>query len=192
MHITFERRFAMAHRLRRSNSAKCAVPHGHNEIVRADLVYARDTPFDSVTNMAADFGALKQRWHAWIDEKVDHAFQLASDDPLIKYFGANEPETLARVMVFPGDPTTEVLCAALFYKLDAFLALDGLPYVSERVSVVETPTNTVTVDRNALALFPSLRGNGWWARSDMSINDLDDALDVQAAARSSSSSTRSR
>lgn len=173
MRITFERRYSMAHRLRRSGSAKCAVPHGHNELVRARLRYARERSFDTLSNMATDFFHLKNRWHAWIDKSVDHSFQLASDDPLIGYFRIHEPETLARVMTFPGDPTTEVLCAALFRKLETFLRADDAPYDVDRIIVIETPTNTVSIDSEALGLFPALAQQGWWSRNDMSINDLD-------------------
>jgi 6-pyruvoyltetrahydropterin/6-carboxytetrahydropterin synthase len=154
--VTFERRFSMAHRLRHSGSFRCATPHGHNELVQVELSYACDLPLDAATNMAADFGDLKRRWHAWIDQSVDHALQLGADDPLIGYFRASEAKTLARVMVLPGDPTTEILCAAFFYKLDAFLLADCASYAAERVTVVETPTNKVSIDRSALGLFPSL------------------------------------
>ncbi len=170
--VTFSRRFSMAHRLKYTVSAKCRALHGHDEIVHLSLVYSADDQWDARRNMAADFAELKDVWHTFIDSHVDHALQLGADDPLLAYFMEHEPEQLARIVVLPGDPTTEVLCASFLRKAAAFIERNGIPYRVEAVTIEETPTNEVTVDRHAVRHFPLISGDGWWARSDMSINDF--------------------
>src|SRR5690606_1080611 len=140
--LEFTRRYAMAHRLLATKSPKCAVPHGHNEFVTVRL--QPTTPFRfSETNSAAPFEQIKRRWHAWIDEHVDHTLHLAETDPLLDYFRECEPARLSQIMTFQGDPTTEALAACFWLKLSAFLADDGLPFAVAEVRIEETPTNTV-------------------------------------------------
>lgn len=170
--IEFSRRYSMAHRFLSEASPKCMTPHGHNETVTVRLKPARAFVF-SEANMDAPFEAAKGRWKAWIDGHVDHAFLLNAADPLIDFFRANEPARLARLMLFPGDPTTEALAAAFWLKLDAFLAADALPFRVDAIRVEETPTNAVLLtaesfDPATCGLAPS----AWPRRPDMSINDL--------------------
>ena len=75
--------------------------------------------------MVEPFERAKKQWHSWIDNHVDHAFQVSDRDPLIEVFARIEPEILPRLMVMPGDPTTELLAACFMAKLNAFLAADG-------------------------------------------------------------------
>ncbi len=168
---TFSRRFSMAHRLKHTVSSKCRALHGHDEIVRLSLVYSGNDHWDTARNMVADFAELKARWHTFIDDHIDHALQLGSDDPLLGYFIEEEPEQLRRIVILPGDPTTEVLCAAFVCKASAFIDHERFPYRVEAMTIEETPTNEVTVDRDAVRHFPAINGPGWWARCDMSIND---------------------
>lgn len=170
--LEFTRRFAMAHRLLSTNSAKCAIPHGHNEYVTVQL--APDAHFQfGGANAAAPFEAVKRRWHQWIDEHVDHALHLGEDDALIGYFREREPERLSRIMTFQGDPTTEALGAAFWLKLSAFLAHDRLPFAVREVRLQETPTNSVIVTRETFdPAACGLRAGAWPWRADMSINDF--------------------
>jgi len=170
--LEFTRRYAMAHRLIADPTGKCATPHGHNAFVTVRLAPQRAFVF-SATNMDAAFDAVKGRWHAWIDDHVDHALQLNAVDPLRGFFREHEPYRLARLMVFPGDPTTEALAAVFFLKLSAFLEADQLPYRVEEIRVEETPTNAVRLNRG---LFDPARcgvaADHWARRPDMSINDF--------------------
>lgn len=171
--IEFSRRFSMAHRLLKVGSPKCATPHGHNEIVTVRLAPLGAFELGGA-NALAPFEAVKGRWHAWIDHQVDHAMQLAADDPLVGYFREHEPERLARLMIFPGDPTTEALAALLFLKLSAFLKAEETPYRVAHVRVEETPTNAVEADASLIAGLDLARlGVGWPRRADDSINDFD-------------------
>ncbi|WP_374572840.1 6-pyruvoyl tetrahydropterin synthase family protein [Phenylobacterium sp.] len=170
--LEFSRRYSMAHRLLADPSSKCLTPHGHDEVVTARLKPTR--PLDlGGSNMAASFERAKGRWHRWIDNQVDHAFQLNAADPLAAYFREHEPERLTRLMLFEGDPTTEALAVAFLLKLTAFLEADGGVFAAERVAIQETPTNRVVLSADDWAA----HGGGWapgaWARrADPSLNDL--------------------
>ncbi len=170
--LEFTRRYAMAHRLLADPSSKCAVPHGHNEVVAVRLAPHRDFRFGG-SNAEAPFEAVKSRWHAWIDNSVDHALQLSESDPLIGYFRTHEPQRLARILTIPGDPTTEALAACFWLKLAAFIAGEDLPFSVSAVRVEETPTNAVILTRDGFD--PASCGLGastWPRRADMSINDF--------------------
>jgi 6-pyruvoyltetrahydropterin/6-carboxytetrahydropterin synthase len=170
--LEFSRRYAMAHRLIADPQSKCATPHGHNEIVTVRLAATAPLSMGGANHLAR-FEDVKGRWHAWIDGHVDHALQLGEADPLIGYFRAHEPERLARLLVTPGDPTTEALAACFYLKLTAFLAADGLPFAVESVRVEETPTNAVIAARaDAEALLLAIADDSWPRRADMTINDF--------------------
>ena len=170
--LEFSRRYAMAHRLLADPASKCAVPHGHNEVVTVRLAPHAKFRFGG-SNMDAPFAAVKGRWHGWIDDHVDHALMLDRDDPLITYFRDHEPDRLARIMTFPGDPTTEALAACYFLKLSAFLAADALPFDVAEIRVEETPTNSVILTRDLFdAETCGLEETAWPRRADMTINEF--------------------
>ncbi|HKU95810.1 MAG TPA: 6-carboxytetrahydropterin synthase [Vineibacter sp.] len=176
--LVFTRRYSMAHRLRAAGSGKCAVPHGHNEVVIAKLEATSARRLDGARNMVEPFESAKTRWHRFIDEQVDHALQLGDGDPLIDFFRTKEPDTLARLLVTPGDPTTEMLAACFMAKLSAFLEDDGDRLRCVEIRIDETPTNSVVFAGLAADVLPDRPPLGnrppWWERADMSINDLDD------------------
>lgn len=167
--LVFTRRYCMAHRLPSGGSIKCAVPHGHNEFVTVRLEAIAPRPLDLRVNMVESFERAKSDWHRWIDDAVDHAFQLSADDPLIGFFRSHEPDKLERLLITPGDPTTEMLAACFMAKITAILAADGGRLRCTEVVIEETPTNTVTFTGDPAAFLPAA---GWWNRADMSINDL--------------------
>lgn len=173
--LVFTRRYSMGHRLRRSGP-KCAVPHGHNSYVKVTLAGDKPTPIDGGRNDVAPFGFAKARWHAWIDNHVDHALHLDESDPLLAFFRENEPELCARLLVVPGDPTTEMLAACFAAKVNAILAEQDLGLTCGRVEVEETPTNTVVFDGDPASVLPGDRRTRWWWRPDMTINDLPEAV----------------
>jgi 6-pyruvoyltetrahydropterin/6-carboxytetrahydropterin synthase len=172
--LVFSRRYAMAHRLIAGLSDKCAVPHGHNEIVTVTLRAVSPAPLDGGANMVEPFERAKSTWHRWIDDHVDHSLHLSGDDPLLDWFAEREPHRLKRILVTPGDPTTEVLAACMMTKLNAFLAADGGRLVCASIRIDETPTNTVAFDGDGPAFLPRTPlDRPWWTRADMSINDLE-------------------
>ncbi|TCZ63521.1 6-pyruvoyl trahydropterin synthase family protein [Roseicella aquatilis] len=168
--LVFSRRFSMAHRLIAGAAEPCAIPHGHNEVVTVRLRAAVPMPLDGHANMVEPFERAKSRWHGWIDGCVDHALQLSAADPLLGWFRAQEPHRLSRILVTPGDPTTEMLAALFMAKLNAFLAADGGRLACVHLAIEETPTNTVTFAGDPLGVLPVR--DGWWRRPDSSINDL--------------------
>ncbi|HUZ66207.1 MAG TPA: 6-carboxytetrahydropterin synthase [Beijerinckiaceae bacterium] len=171
--LVFSRRFAMGHRLIASGSEKCATPHGHNETVTVRLQPVRPVPLDGQANMTEPFERAKAIWHRWIDDHVDHAMQLSEADPLLTWFMRQEPQRLGRILVTPGDPTTEALACCMMAKLNAFLACDGGRLFCAEIRLEETPTNTVTFDGDPVAALAAIAGpDPWWRRPDMSINDI--------------------
>ncbi len=170
--LEFTRRYAMAHRLLATQSPKCGIPHGHNEFVTIKLTPTHKFTFRD-TNSAAPFEQAKRRWHAWIDEHVDHALHLGETDPLIDFFREREPQRLSQIMTFQGDPTTEALAACFWLKASAFIAADALPFALSEVRIEETPTNTVVVSRETFdPATCGLRAGAWPWRADTSINDF--------------------
>ncbi len=162
LELTFTRRFCMAHRLTSGASAKCATPHGHNELVTVTLVPTRPERLDGVGNMVVEFGAAKRRWHAFVDDHLDHGLQLGEDDPLLAF--ATEAFPGWRLVVTPGDPTTELLAVLLMAKCQSFLDDEGLPLRCARVKLEETPTNAVLFTGTPAEVLP--RREGWWSRAD--------------------------
>ncbi len=170
--IRFTRRFSMAHRLIADAESPCAVPHGHNEFVHVTLTPEREIGFGGA-NHVAPFAEMKGRWHRFIDDAVDHAFQLNAADPLVAWFAANERQRLPRLMLFDGDPTSEVLAIALRRKLDAILAADGAPFRCTELVLEETPTNAVIVGETLSPAERNWMAGSWMDRPDQSLNDLD-------------------
>lgn len=169
--LVFTRRYAMAHRLIAGPSVKCATPHGHNELVTVRLQSVQPTPLDGHINMVEAFERAKAEWHRWIDDHVDHCLQLSDADPLLDWFKSHEPERLTRILVTPGDPTTEMLAACFMSKLNALLGADGGRLRCVQIDIEETPTNTVSLTGDPLQVLPQV-AQAWWLRADMSINDL--------------------
>ncbi len=190
MDIVFSRRFSVAHRLLQCGSEKCQIPHGHNEIVKARVSYIGGQSLDSESNIAADFADLKTDWHRWIDNSVDHTFHLGDRDPLINYFETHEPQRLSRLLVTPGDPSTECLAALFLCKYQSFLGAANAPFEVSSIELIETPTNTVEIRKADISFFPGLSTDGWWRRADSSINNFELANN-QAASRSAKASLTS-
>lgn len=155
------------------SSEKCALPHGHNEVVSVTLRAVTPGPLDGGANMVEPFERAKAVWHRWIDEHVDHALQLSADDPLLGWFAREEPGRLARIMVTPGDPTTEVLAVCMMAKIGALLAADGGRLVCAEIRIEETPTNAVVFSGDPAEFLPVVgHALPWWGRADMAINNF--------------------
>ncbi|MDI2112653.1 6-pyruvoyl trahydropterin synthase family protein [Commensalibacter nepenthis] len=174
LELVFTRRFAMAHRLIHGSSEVCATPHGHNEEVKIYLKPMHPQSLDGKMNVVAPFHKAKGTWHRFIDNSVDHAFQLAENDPLVDWFVQNEPRRLSKLLITPGDPTTELLACLFMSKLNNFLSAEQSGLYCEQIEILETPTNTVRFTGNPLEFIPNIRPpeQCWWQRADMSISDL--------------------
>lgn len=171
--LVFKRRFSMAHRLRFDRTSKCATPHGHNEFVSVTLRAKAGSAHDihwGTSNYGESFANLKREWHRFVDDALDHAFQLGADDPLIDFFKTHEPDIVPRLLIIKGDPTTEAVAMALFQKLSAILARFHPDFVCTRLELEETPTNTVVItDEDGVERVDL---GEWCRRADLSLNDL--------------------
>ncbi len=170
--LKFDRRYSMAHRLNSGAAPNCQVPHGHDEVVCVEIVDKANRGLNQDTNMLVEFSQVKGRWFEWVDRKLDHSFHLGAKDPLIAYFQDNEPHLLARILVTPGDPTTEIRAACFAAKLKAFLGQENPDYRCRKLRIQETPTNAVEFfpgNRPAVASGTDF----WWNRPDLTINDLE-------------------
>ncbi|WP_225197669.1 6-carboxytetrahydropterin synthase [Gluconobacter oxydans] len=170
--LVFTRRFCMGHRLITGASERCAIPHGHNEYVRVTLRPAKQTRLDGHANMILPFAEAKTRWHHFVDNSLDHALQLSETDPLLAWFRANEPERAQRIVVTPGDPTTELMAALMLAKLTAILTDQGDILRVHEIELEETPTNTVRLGGNPQHYLPAVSRppeQCWWNRPDASI-----------------------
>ncbi len=169
--LRFSRRYSMGHRLISDAAPNCRVPHGHDEVVTVDIVSAENAGLDPRTNMLVEFDQAKRRWFDWIDEAVDHSLHLNDADPLVDFFREREPHLLGRLLLTPGDPTTEIRAACFKSKLGSFLRADNPGLRCVRLTIQETPVNTVVCEAADLEkLLP--QGDHWWRRADASINDL--------------------
>lgn len=131
--------------------------------------------------MVEPFEQAKSIWHGWIDNHVDHSFHLSANDPLLAWFTDREPHRLGRMLVTPGDPTTEILTVCMMAKLGAFLAADGGRLLCTSIPIEETPTNTVTFAGCPADYLPlTAQAASWWTRPDLSINDLQGATLLQS------------
>ncbi|MEE3177597.1 MAG: 6-carboxytetrahydropterin synthase [Verrucomicrobiota bacterium] len=170
--LRFSRRYAMGHRLISGAAPNCKIPHGHDEIVTVEIASPNNRKLDSDTNMLVEFEEAKGLWFEWIDGSLDHSFHVSSEDPIIKYFKENEPDLLSRLLITPGDPTTEIRSACYYAKLSSFLQTKEKDLICVGLQIQETPTNAVRFRCDDITKFLSSGADHWWNRSDLSINDL--------------------
>lgn len=162
----------MAHRLFAECSPKCVIPHGHNEYVRVQLCANDENALCQDVNMVAPFHKAKSAWHDFIDNALDHSFQLRADDPLLAYFKQHEPKSLSRIVTTPGDPTTEMMCACLMAKIQSLLKKHSPELKCVKLELEETPTNTVFLSGEGAYKRHLPQGDYWFYRADNSINDF--------------------
>jgi 6-pyruvoyltetrahydropterin/6-carboxytetrahydropterin synthase len=171
-YLVFNKRFSMAHRLIASETHKCFIPHGHNEYVKAKITASVPKYMDHSINMVEQFDKIKKEWHVFIDTQIDHGFQLSDKDPLIDYFRNHEPDKLSSLVITPGDPTTEIMCACLMSKLQVLMDNKQLNLQCVELQLEETPTNYVILEGYKSYEKHLPKGSFWWNRPDHTINDF--------------------
>ncbi|UYH50740.1 6-carboxytetrahydropterin synthase [Candidatus Kirkpatrickella diaphorinae] len=174
LELQFTRRFSMGHRLLSDAAPRCAIPHGHNEYVTVAIRARNATALDGRRNMMAAFADVKRRWHHFIDTQLDHALQLGEGDDLLNWFATHEPENYRRIVVTPGDPTTELMAALLMAKINSFLEADMPELVCHHLTLRETETNAVSISGPVEDVLPKLdrpRSLCWWWRADDTISN---------------------
>lgn len=106
--------FDAGHRLL-NYPGKCASPHGHS--FRAEVLVFSEEIDD--LGLALDFGELKGRCKAWIDEHWDHAFLLNDQD--LDLVGALGCVPEAKLYLFKGrNPSAEAMAYELYQVAERF------------------------------------------------------------------------
>ena len=117
MELRFKYRFEAAHRFTQSASPACMTPHGHTWY--ATLHLKSTAPLNS-EDMSVEFTQLKSSWKEFITEVFDHSYMCNYQDPLIEPLLVVNKN--ARLLLFPGDPTTELISLLMFSKANQFIA----------------------------------------------------------------------
>ena len=174
--ISFKYRFEAAHRFTKSCADSCATPHGHTWYAKA-VFEARDRNLAD-DDMVLEFSLLKKAWKNFLQETVDHSFMHHFEDPILSALKMHIPKF--RGLPFPGDPTTELIAALFFAKLQVMHKQVDPTGILRPVSVVirETPTNTVSfkIDRGgSSALIQRLdsKYRAWWQSADPEARELE-------------------
>jgi len=94
--------------------------------------------------MMVDFGAVKSKIVAEIDERFDHATVVGENDSKLLEFLSTEGSKWTKV---PGDPTAEVMATEIRLMVKELLktAIPAMMNAGIRITLYETPTCKVTV-----------------------------------------------
>jgi 6-pyruvoyltetrahydropterin/6-carboxytetrahydropterin synthase len=122
--------FDAAHRVMRHES-KCKHLHGHRYAI--EVTCASAAGLDDLGRVI-DFGVIKERLGAWIDDTLDHGTLLNEKDAALK---AACTANGWRHFVMEGNPTAENIAEMLFHKAQILFVDAGVEPV--RVRVYETP-----------------------------------------------------
>jgi len=130
--VTRKLKFDAAHRVMRHES-KCATLHGHEYRVE---ITCEATSLDNVGRVV-DFGVIKERVGAWIDQHWDHGTLVNGEDIRLRewlesntqkhfVFGSQEPGQ-------GGEPTAENIAKELYKQTCLLLPGKGLRVAKIRV-----------------------------------------------------------
>jgi 6-pyruvoyltetrahydropterin/6-carboxytetrahydropterin synthase len=131
--ITCTRRieFDAAHRVMQHES-KCKHLHGHRYVVEA--MFAASS-LDALGRVI-DFGVIKEKLGAWVDEHWDHTTILWDKD---KALGASiEGQTGQKIFYLPYNPTAENLALYLFLVVCPEM-FKGSGVTCRQIKIFETP-----------------------------------------------------
>ena len=121
--------FDAAHRLP-FHKGKCFNLHGHRYEITIQIIGAPDD-----NGIVVDYGDIKKTIGAWIDENLDHATLVSSDDTaLLEYVKANG----FRHYVFIESTTAELMS---LYLAQTFLSMLPKNTAIKRVILKESPTS---------------------------------------------------
>jgi 6-pyruvoyl-tetrahydropterin synthase len=162
MEFSFRYRFEAAHRFLNSSSTPCMTPHGHTWHATLHL-RSKKTELNG-ENMVMEFSKSKASWKKFVADTLDHSYLCNHKDPLLEPLLVATPD--ARILPFPGDPTTEIIALFVFSKVEKLLASTDIKdslYV-HGITIEETPTNSIFCDREfyleVIGKFTQYRG--WW------------------------------
>lgn len=171
MRIEISRKWEGSHRLISgvNKGTLCSLPHGHTWKVTAFFEAIAPFNLDGHSNVLILFSDLKKRWHHWIDNHIDHSIFLNSTDPLISFLQKENPQS--RIVVTPGDPTTEMIACLFKAKLESFILDENFQVLCRQIHIQETATNAVTYAGNPKETLSSIKFDGpkWWNQADYSV-----------------------
>lgn len=123
--------FDAAHRVMEHES-KCRMLHGHRYVIEATF----EAQALDVIGRVVDFGVIKQKLGAWIDDNWDHNTILHTKDELL---GKHIQQVTAQpVFYLPNNPTAENMAAYLLKEICPVLFKEaGLQCV--KIKLWETP-----------------------------------------------------
>lgn len=174
LQMKFRYRFEAAHRFLSAHAPSCRTPHGHTWYATAIFRMRKNAQLDAAA-MAAEFGALKKNWKAFITETADHSYFHHQSDPIVETLIKDNPE--ARLLPFPSDPTTEMIAGLFALKLMAMQndennhSLRNVELVG--VHIQETPTNSITFKFDQAGATPKWltekigSTRGWWSNPNV-------------------------
>ena len=172
LRLSFRYRFEAAHRFVGTASPTCSTPHGHTWYAILNLDF-RGERLNS-DSMAVEFSRIKGAWRDWISETCDHSYFHHWQDPVAETTRQCQKE--ARLLPFPGDPTTELIALLFFAKMEKIIGQSPLADLIEikSIKIEETPTNHIECDR---AFYSSAIANysqwsGWWTQQEISSREL--------------------
>lgn len=167
MQFNFRYRFEAAHRFLNSSSVPCMTPHGHTWHATLHL-RSKKSDLNS-ENMVMEFSKTKASWKKFVGDVLDHSYLCNYKDPLLEPLLSANKE--ARLLRFPGDPTTEIIALFFFNKMEKMLALTDLDKTLDihGITIEETPTNSIFCDREFyLEVMGKYKNfSGWWNTTDL-------------------------
>jgi 6-pyruvoyltetrahydropterin/6-carboxytetrahydropterin synthase len=136
--ITRRLEWDAAHRVLRHES-KCATLHGHHYVA---LVTIHATHLDD-RGRVVDFGVVKEKLGAWVDENLDHTTIVNERDLELLHFCQQDAMNGKRApYVIAGEPTAENIATMLYDRAAMLLESGDLHVV--KVEVFETPNCSAT------------------------------------------------
>jgi len=163
--LKFRYRFEAAHRFTSTASPSCMTPHGHTWYATLHLQSLKALNQDG---MVVEFARAKSFWKTLITDTFDHSYMCHHQDRVTETLIAVHPE--ARVLRFPGDPTTETIALLLFAKAETSIAHEKLAELVRvrGVTIEETPTNSLYCPREYFQenIGRYQNASGWWTSAD--------------------------
>jgi len=140
MDLTTSYVFDAAHRIA-GHPGKCAWLHGHTYLLEVTV----SSPTLNPLGMVMDFDDLRDMVRKAVLDLWDHATLLDAGDPLGPAIRAVQREAPDRVVLFPGQPTAEILTREAWGRLERQLPT-GIEL--ERVAIRETPACGSSISRH--------------------------------------------
>lgn len=134
----------MGHRLGEGYEGPCRNFHGHNYRCEVELTPTHPNGLNS-WGMVVDFGDVRRKLKAWIDEVLDHTMCLPCHEniEIIAFFSRHACRFFCMPASYP-NPTAENLAIMLADTFQDFIRTEYKTVAVSRVTVWETNTSSAT------------------------------------------------